>query len=91
MLEGVSPQIGDDGGLVWGSFAAVAEEAELILLGLLDDRPHFVEVTAQETPTIMRSPAMFRALQLLRGEDAATFGTALSLITWHNNHRHCKR
>ena len=91
MLEGVSPQIGDDGGLIWGSFAAVAEDAELILLGLLEGRPHFVEVTVQETPTIMRSTAMFRALQMLRGEDAATFGTALSLITWHNNHRHCGR
>ena len=91
MLEGVSPQIGDDGGLVWGNFASVAEDAELILLGLLEERPHFVEVVRHEAPTIMRSPAMFRALQMLRGEDAATFGTALSLITWHNNHRFCGR
>ncbi len=91
MLDGLSPQIADDGRLVWGSLAAVAEEAELILLGLLDERPHFVELVRTETPTIMRSPAMFRALQLLVAEDAATFGTALSLITWHNNHRFCGR
>lgn len=91
MLDGMSPQIGDAGGLVWGSMAAVGDDAELVLLGLLGGRPHFVEVVRHETPTIMRSPAMFRALQLLPAEDAATFGTALSLITWHNNHRHCGR
>ncbi|MFZ4746300.1 MAG: NAD(+) diphosphatase [Sphingomonas sp.] len=91
MLEGVSPQIADDGRLVWSSLATVSEQAELILLGLLDEKPHFVEIVRHETPTIMRSPAMFRALQLLVAEDAATFGTALSLITWHNNHRFCGR
>jgi NAD+ diphosphatase len=91
VLDGMAPQIADTGGLVWGSLAEIEAEAELILLGLANDRPHFVEVVRHETPTIMRSPAMFRALQLLPAEDAATFGIALSLIAWHNSHRYCGR
>jgi NAD+ diphosphatase len=91
MLEGLAPQISDEGGLVWGTLASVAEDAELVLLGLLDDRPHFAEIVRQEGPSIMRSPAMFRALGMLAAEDAATFGIALSLIGWHNTHRFCPR
>ena len=91
MLEGLAPQIADDGGLVWGHMASVGEDAELVLLGLANDRPHFVEVVRAEAPAPMRSPAMFRALGMLATEDAATFGTALSLIAWHNTHRFCGR
>jgi NAD+ diphosphatase len=91
VLEGLMPQVSESGALVWGSLAAVAEDAELVLLGLLDERPHFVEVVRNEVPAPMRSPAMFRALGMLVAEDAATFGTALSLIAWHNTHRFCPR
>ena len=89
-LEGLAPAIADDGGLVWGSLADARDAAELVLLGLDGDRPHFVEVVPGEA-TIMRSPAMFRALSILAADDAAIFATALSLITWHNNHRFCGR
>ena len=89
-LEGLAPAISDVGGLVWGSLADASDAAELVLLGLEGDRPHFVEVVSGEA-TIMRSPAMFRALSILAAGDAAIFATALSLITWHNNHRFCGR
>lgn len=90
-LEGLTPAISDGNTLVWGSFAEIAEETELVLLGLHDERPHFVEIVATSEPSIMRSPAMFRALTLLQDDDAAIFATALSLITWHNTHRFCSR
>jgi NAD+ diphosphatase len=90
-LEGLVPALSDAGGLVWGSMAEVAEEAELLLLGLDGERPHFVEIAATSEPSIMRSPPMFRALSLLAPDDAATFATALSLIGWHNTHRFCGR
>lgn len=89
-LEGLAPAISDEGGLVWGSLADASDAAELVLLGLDGDRPHFVAVVPGEA-TIMRSPAMFRALSVLAADDAAIFATALSLITWHNNHRFCGR
>ncbi|MES2288333.1 MAG: NAD(+) diphosphatase [Pseudomonadota bacterium] len=90
-LEGLAPAISDADTLVWGSLADVAADAELVLLGLDGDRPHFVEVVVTTEPSVMRSPAMFHALTILPAEDAATFATALSLITWHNNHRFCAR
>ncbi|MEP6785629.1 MAG: NAD(+) diphosphatase [Sphingomonadales bacterium] len=90
-LEGLAPAISDTNALVWGSLADLSEEAELVLLGLDGDRPHFVEIVVASEPSVMRSPAMFRALTILSAEDAATFATALSLITWHNNHRFCSR
>ena len=90
-LDGLAPAISDIGALVWGSFADVAADAEIVLLGLDDGKPHFVEVVHGREPSIMRSPAMFQALSVLSGEDSAIFATALSLITWHNTHRFCGR
>jgi NAD+ diphosphatase len=87
-LEGLDPLVGEDGGLVWHSMAEAAADAELILLGLIEEKPHFVALTSV-SGTMMRSPAIFRALSLLRGDQAAIYGTARSLIDWHNNHMFC--
>ena len=90
-LDGLDPQLSADGSLVWLNMAEAAEDAEIILLGLHRDKPHFATVVPQTGPSVMRSPAMWRALTLLPAEDAAIYGTALSLISWHNNHRFCGR
>jgi NAD+ diphosphatase len=90
-LEGLTPAISETDGLMWGSLADLSGDPELVLLGLEGNRPHFVEVVRTTEPSVMRSPAMFRALTILSAEDAAIFATALSLITWHNTHRFCAR
>ncbi len=90
-LDGLDPQMSDEGSLIWHSMAEVEEDAEVILLGLHDDKPHFTRIATHSGPSVVRSPAMWRALSLLPADDAAIFGTALSLITWHNNHRFCGR
>jgi NAD+ diphosphatase len=87
-LDGLDPIVSDDGGLHWGSMAEIATDAELILLGLADDKPHFVPLTTAKGDAF-RSPAIWRALSMLSGEDAAIYGTARSLIDWHNAHRFC--
>lgn len=89
-LEGIDPLISAEGTLVWHNMGEAEADAELILLGLIDERPHFVAMTA-ELGTMMRSPAIFRALSLLSGDQAAIYGTARSLIDWHNNHLFCGR
>jgi NAD+ diphosphatase len=89
-LSGLEPKIASEGGLVWQNMADAADGAELILLGLHEDKPHFVALT-DEQGDAMRSPAMFRALSLLPGSDAAIYGTARSLIDWHNGHKFCGR
>jgi NAD+ diphosphatase len=89
-LDGLDPMIASEGGLVWQSMADVAEDAELILLGLSGEKPHFVALT-QAKGDVFRSPAIWRALTLLPAEDAAIYGTARALIDWHNAHQFCGR
>jgi NAD+ diphosphatase len=87
-LDGLDPVLASEGGLTWQSLADIAEDAELILLGLADGKPHFVPLV-DTTGDVFRSPAIWRALTLLPAEDAAIYGTARSLIEWHNAHKHC--
>jgi NAD+ diphosphatase len=90
VLDGLDPQVADAGGLAWNSLADVGDDAELILLGLTEGKPHFVELT-RAGGDAFRSPAIWRALSMLPAQDAAIYGTARSLIDWHNAHRFCGR
>ena len=89
-LNGLDPVVGDEGGLHWHSIAELEGSEELILLGLSDGKPHFVPLV-DATGDAFRSPAMWRALTMLPAEDAAIYGTARSLIEWHNSHKFCGR
>jgi len=89
-MEGLDPLLDSSGGLIWHSMAQAPMEAEFILLGLIEERPHFAMlVEAESTP--MRSPALWQALSLLPPEEAAIYGAARSVIEWHNTHRYCGR
>ncbi|MVZ96398.1 NAD(+) diphosphatase [Sphingorhabdus sp. IMCC26285] len=87
-LDGLDPVLAAEGGLVWHSAAELSGSEELILLGLSDGKPHFVAL-AEAEGDVFRSPAIWRALSMLPAEDAAIYGTARSLIEWHNGHRFC--
>jgi NAD+ diphosphatase len=87
-LDGLDPVIASEGGLKWHSLAEVSVEVELILLGLADGKPHFVPLV-EGAGGMPRSPAIWRALSMLPAEDAAIYGTARSLIDWHNSHHYC--
>ena len=89
-LDGLDPIVGTEGGLHWHSIAELEGSEELILLGLSDGKPHFVSLV-EATGDAFRSPAIWRALSMLPAEDAAIYGTARSLIEWHNAHRFCGR
>ncbi len=89
-LEGLDPQVSPEGGLLWKSMADVAANAELVLLGLVGGKPHFVELTTA-SGNAFRSPGLWHALSILSGEDAAIYGTARALIEWHNSHKFCSR
>ena len=93
-LDGLDPVVASEGGLKWHSIAEVDVSVELILLGLADGKPHFVplvEGAGRAGTGGPRSPAVWRALSILPAEDAAIYGTARSLIDWHNSHRYCGR
>jgi NAD+ diphosphatase len=93
-LDGLDPLMASEGGLKWLSMAEVDVSVELILLGLADDKPHFVplvEGARGQNAGGPRSPAIWRALSMLPAEDAAIYGTARSLLDWHNSHKYCGR
>jgi NAD+ diphosphatase len=87
-LDGLLPEFDDNGRLLWHTIADVAPDAELVFLGMMDDRAHFAPVPDQGAA----GPAMPRAwqvMQLLQPEDLAIYGGARSLIDWHARHRFC--
>jgi len=87
-LDGLLPEFDDDGRLLWHTIADVEEDAELVFLGLLDDKAHFAPVPAAGSS----APAMPRAwqvMQMLRPEELAIYGGAKSLVDWHARHRFC--
>ncbi|MDH7975839.1 NAD(+) diphosphatase [Sphingomonas sp. AR_OL41] len=92
-LDGLQPEVSDDGRLGWTTLADAPDDAMLILLGLDEQRrPHFAAYipgirAAEATP--MRSPAMIQALATLLPSEAATYAAARSIIDWHSRHQFC--
>jgi NAD+ diphosphatase len=84
MLE---PEVDAQGSLGWGPAADHGGE-DLIFLGLSQERPLFAPLprlaAAQHDPR-----ALFGLIERLRAEDAAIWGTAISLVQWHNRHLFC--
>jgi NAD+ diphosphatase len=90
-LDGIDPVLGEDGRLSWGSLAEAGEEAELLLLGLIDGRPHFAALDYGMPEGATRSMGIFRTLDVLPADEASTYAGARSLIDWHLRHRFCSK
>ena len=88
-LAGDTPEVDDDGRLGWASIADAPDDAELLLLGLDEGRPHFVAHRPGERMPPTRSPALFTALAQLQAGEAATYAAARSLLDWHGRHVFC--
>lgn len=87
-LDGLLPEFDDEGRLLWHTIADVEEDAELVFLGLIDDKAHFAPVPTDG----FSGPAMpraWQAMQMLQPEDLALYGGARSLVDWHARHRFC--
>lgn len=92
MMDGLLPGVDDHGGLVWGSLADVAPEAELVFLGLMDGKAHFAPVPpAGADGPAYAMPSAWQVMQLLSPPDLAIYGGARSLADWHARHRFCAR
>jgi NAD+ diphosphatase len=96
VMDGLLPGVDDTGGLVWGTLGDVAPDAELVFLGLLEGRAHFVPVPPEgaQGPAYSQSgsgPAAWQVMQQLAPPDLAIYGGARSLADWHARHRFCAR
>ena len=91
-LDGVAPVYDADGALEWATLAEAADDAELVFLGLLDERACFAAVPGEgETGPAYANPAIWTAMQVLSPPDLALYGAARSLVDWHARHRFCAR
>lgn len=92
LLDGLLPQIDDMGGLVWGTLADIPQEAELVFLGLMDEKACFAAVPDDgATGPAYAMPRAWQAIQQLSPPDLAIYGGARSLVDWHARHRFCAR
>jgi NAD+ diphosphatase len=89
-LDGLDPAITSEGSLSWGSLAEAAPDAELVFLGLRDDRACFAAVPPAGS-TAPANPALWQALATLDPDELATYGGARALVDWHARHRFCAR
>ncbi len=91
-LDGLLPEIDDMGALQWGTLADVAPEAELVFLGLLDDKACFAPVPdVGATGPAYAMPRAWQVMQMLAPPDLAIYGGARSLVDWHARHQFCAR
>jgi NAD+ diphosphatase len=83
-LAGLDPDLDEEGRLGWGAMLGVEEH---IFLGLRDGAPLFAPLIRVEPG--QRAWSVFALLDRMAGEDTAVWGTARSLIEWHNRHHFC--
>jgi NAD+ diphosphatase len=83
-LSGLDPELDEDGRLGWEEMLEVEEH---IFLGLRGDTPLFAPLIRAEPG--QRAWSVFALLNRMAGEDTAVWGTARSLIEWHNRHLFC--
>ncbi len=90
LLDGLFPEIGEDGRLQWGTLADADPKAELVFLGLDGDKPCFAAVPDEgDGGPRMANPRLWSAMQALLPDQLALYGAARSLVDWHARHRHC--
>ncbi|MEP3051140.1 MAG: NAD(+) diphosphatase [Erythrobacter sp.] len=90
LLDGLLPQMDEMGGLKWGTLADISPEAELVFLGLMDDKACFAAVPDEgATGPAYAMPRAWQAIQQLSPPDLAIYGGARSLVDWHARHKFC--
>lgn len=88
-LQNFDPVLDGEGRLEWTSLADAPEDAELILLGLGNGKPHFAAHLPGMRAPPGRAFALFAMLDQMQPGEAATYAAARSLIDWHSRHRFC--
>lgn len=89
ILRDFEPEVTEDGTLAWTSVADAPDDAEFVLLGVEAGKLHFAAYLSGMKAPPGRSPALFRALDLLRPGEAATYAAARSVLDWHGRHQFC--
>lgn len=86
-MNGLDPIFDEYGDLAWGAAYEASPDNGLLLLGIVDDIPHFAELNGASA--VAANPALWQMLGGLAADQAAIYATARSLIDWHARHRFC--
>jgi NAD+ diphosphatase len=87
-MHGLDPLPTGDGGLAWDRPADGAKAADLIFLGLDGEAPLFAPLARLEGPR-PNPRAVFALFEAMPPNEVALWGTARTLIEWHNRHLFC--
>jgi NAD+ diphosphatase len=87
-LDGLNPVVDDAGLLTWGSLAEADGQADLVFLGLLDDRACFAPVPSRGS-VAPPGTQTWQAMGDMSAADLAIYGAARALVGWHARHRFC--
>jgi NAD+ diphosphatase len=89
MLEGLDPVI-VDGHLAMEPLPVDARADDFVLLGVDErERPIFAELLVEAADGFLASPRSRGAATEVPGHEAALYGAARSLLSWHARHRFC--
>ncbi len=88
-LDGLAPVLDAEGRLVWTGLAEADPEADLALLGLLDDKPCFVALSKIAPGRDHRGATISGAAAMTEPGAPAMYAAARSLVDWHDRHRYC--
>jgi NAD+ diphosphatase len=90
-LDGLLPELTEDGCLSWSPACAAPPEVELVFLGVWPDgRAAFATVPDEGNPEPAHAQReVWAMLGRLAPDDLAIYGTARSVLDWHARHRFC--
>ncbi len=88
-LDGLAPVLDAKGRLVWTALTEADPEADLALLGLLDDKPCFVSLAKIAPGRDQRGATISGAAAMTEPGAPAIYAAARSLVDWHDRHRFC--
>jgi len=92
LLDGLAPEVDEQGRLAWGRLSDAPPGAELVFLGLRAGFGCFAVIPDEGNA----SPAYahrksWQAIAAMNDEDMAVYGGARSLVDWHARHRFCAK
>lgn len=88
-MDGLMPQMDGDA-LVWTALDTVADDAELVFLGLKEGTPLFAPVADKgDTRPAYEQRGNRALLMQLAPRELAIYAGARSLVDWHARHRFC--
>ena len=91
-IEGLAPIMDEDNRLCWTGLSQLADDAELVFLGLKDGAPAFSQVPAlgDDLPAYANRKSWI-AISRLSQAELALYGGARSLVDWHARHKFCAK